>query len=498
MKEYDIVVIGSGNAGISAAVALAQQGERVLVLEQHNLPGGCASSFVRGRFEFDVSLHSMDYFNVFKPIVTDAMGLKSKFPGMPDEMDYITCKDGKMTRDLYHFDTMADEVEAAHPGCGESCHELMKIYRDMNQAFGQVMMASGPEEVGAIMQQHPYFAKYGQYTVDQIYDELNVPEYTRSILNNFWWYMGIKPVNAQAALYSMLAGGEYFDTQSYPERTAHGYLAEMETVIRKNGGDVWYNTSAEKINVKNSRIESVETSQGDVIKTSYVMCNCDPRRVVAQMLNGVDAPEAIVKKEETAEENFSFFMIYLGMDISAQELGIRTHHTFIHEDTDINRVFDEYGSFEGDKTIGVLCPNYTVPDISPEGTCILSISVPVHGRILDGLNQREYIRKKHEFEKDIIKRVEKYMGIDIESHIEEIDTATPATLSRFAGLFNGSLGNDLNGPDIMQKMAIGEELNQMVPGLSFVGQYTGSLGYRNVISGYVAGMQVALQMKEGK
>lgn len=60
MKEYDIVVIGSGNAGISAAVALAQQGERVLVLGQHNLPGGCASSFVRGRFEFDVSLHSME------------------------------------------------------------------------------------------------------------------------------------------------------------------------------------------------------------------------------------------------------------------------------------------------------------------------------------------------------------------------------------------------------------------------------------------------------
>ena len=103
MKEYDIVVIGAGNGGISASVALSQQGKKVLVLEQHNLPGGCASSFVRGRFEFDVSLHSMDYYNAFKPVFTDAMGLKARFLPMPHEMDYVVCKGGKVMRDFYHF-----------------------------------------------------------------------------------------------------------------------------------------------------------------------------------------------------------------------------------------------------------------------------------------------------------------------------------------------------------------------------------------------------------
>ncbi len=498
MKEYDIVVIGAGNAGFSAAVALAQQGRKVLVLEQHNLPGGCASSFVRGRFEYDVSLHSMDYFNVFKPIFTDAMGLKAKFPGMPHEMDFITLKEGKKTRDFYHFDNLADEVEAAHPGCGESCREMMKIYFDMNLGFTRVLMARGPEEIGAIMQEHPYLAKYGQYTIEQLYDELNVPEYTRCVLNNFWWYMGLKPLDGQAAVYSLVGGGEYFNIQSYPERTAHGYLAEMETVIRKNGGDIWYNTAAEKINVKDGHIESVETSQGDTIWTNFVLCNCDPRRVIGKMLQGATVPEQIIKSEETAEENFSFFLIYLGMDVPAKELGVLTHHTFIHEDTDINKVFDEYGSFDGVKTIGILCPNYTVPDFSPEGTCVLAISVPVHGRILENLNQREYVRKKHEFEKDIIRRIEEYMEIDLESHIEEIESATPATLNRYAGTYNGGLGNDLNGPDVVQRLAIGEQLNHMVPGLFFHGQYAGSIGYRNLVSGYGFGMQIAQQMKEVK
>lgn len=45
MKLYDVVVVGAGNAGLSAAITCALAGKKTLVIEQHNLPGGCASSF---------------------------------------------------------------------------------------------------------------------------------------------------------------------------------------------------------------------------------------------------------------------------------------------------------------------------------------------------------------------------------------------------------------------------------------------------------------------
>ena len=57
MSKYDAVVIGAGTGGLSAALSLANAGKKVLLLEKHNLPGGCSSSFVRGRLEFDASLH---------------------------------------------------------------------------------------------------------------------------------------------------------------------------------------------------------------------------------------------------------------------------------------------------------------------------------------------------------------------------------------------------------------------------------------------------------
>ena len=57
MSKFDAVVIGSGTGGLSAALSLATAGKKILLLEQHIMPGGCATSFVRGRFEFDASLH---------------------------------------------------------------------------------------------------------------------------------------------------------------------------------------------------------------------------------------------------------------------------------------------------------------------------------------------------------------------------------------------------------------------------------------------------------
>ena len=59
MKTYDVIVIGAGNGGLAAATKCAQAGLSTLLLERHNLPGGAASSFVRGRFEFEPSLHEL-------------------------------------------------------------------------------------------------------------------------------------------------------------------------------------------------------------------------------------------------------------------------------------------------------------------------------------------------------------------------------------------------------------------------------------------------------
>ena len=58
-KSYDVIVIGSGLAGMTAANKLAKNGNSVLLLEAHNKLGGFATWFYRAgkKHVFDISLH---------------------------------------------------------------------------------------------------------------------------------------------------------------------------------------------------------------------------------------------------------------------------------------------------------------------------------------------------------------------------------------------------------------------------------------------------------
>ena len=57
MKKYDFVVIGSGLGGLCAAIILAKENKKVLVLEQHFKPGGYLHSFKRHGWQFETGFH---------------------------------------------------------------------------------------------------------------------------------------------------------------------------------------------------------------------------------------------------------------------------------------------------------------------------------------------------------------------------------------------------------------------------------------------------------
>ena len=57
--KYNTIIIGGGLAGLTAGATLSKFGKKVLLLEQHYKPGGCATTFKRGDFIIEVGLHEM-------------------------------------------------------------------------------------------------------------------------------------------------------------------------------------------------------------------------------------------------------------------------------------------------------------------------------------------------------------------------------------------------------------------------------------------------------
>lgn len=87
-ETYDAVVIGSGPNGLSAAVRLAQEGKRVLVIEGHDQPGGGArtAELTLPGFHHDVcsAIHPMGLASPFlKTLPLDQFGLEWIHPEIP-------------------------------------------------------------------------------------------------------------------------------------------------------------------------------------------------------------------------------------------------------------------------------------------------------------------------------------------------------------------------------------------------------------------------------
>ena len=122
MNKYDVIVIGAGNGGLGAAVKVLTAGKTCLVLEKHNLPGGFATSFVRGRFEFEASLHE------FNGIGTDQNpgSMRKLFEelGVADKIDWI------QLHDAYHLISEEEGYDFTMPfgldEFAEACNKLCK------------------------------------------------------------------------------------------------------------------------------------------------------------------------------------------------------------------------------------------------------------------------------------------------------------------------------------------------------------------------------------
>lgn len=65
--QTQILILGAGYSGLTAAALLAKEGYAVTVLESHDTLGGCAGFYRRGKFTFDVGATTLSGLGTFEP-----------------------------------------------------------------------------------------------------------------------------------------------------------------------------------------------------------------------------------------------------------------------------------------------------------------------------------------------------------------------------------------------------------------------------------------------
>ena len=256
--KYDVVVIGSGLGGLTAANILARDGMKVLLLEQHYKLGGLATWFKRpGGHIFDISLHGFPYGMVkscrrywSKEIADSIVQLEGVRFDNPMFSLTTTFDRQDFTRLLTDdFDVSEEAVKSFFDKA-----RSMNFYDDQEKTTGELFeeFFPGREDVVRLLMEPIVYANGST---------LEDPALTYGIVFSNFMSKGV----------FVFQGG------------TDKLIKSMEKELKNNGCDVRINCDVESINVKGDAVESVVVN-GRTIGCKAIVSNANLRSTIFNLI----------------------------------------------------------------------------------------------------------------------------------------------------------------------------------------------------------------------
>lgn len=448
LPEFDVVVVGAGNAGLMAAVKLQKAGKKVLIVEQHNLPGGCASSYVRGRFEIDPSLHELaavgsvarpgDVRRMFNELglninwmpVKDCFRVVSRYSdGSP--MD-VTIPSGK--KEL--IEVMEKEV----PGTRKKMERLFMLFDEINE--GLAYFSDGTNyNLKYALKHFSNMLIVGSHSCKIVFRALRLPQKCMDILSTYWSYLGVDMGRMSFLHYAMMVSGYMTEGAYIPMFTSHELSVALEDKFREQGGTIWFNCKATSFLFDKGRLCAVRTAYGD-INCKYALANVNEDIVYGRMVPKEIVTPRLRRLSNARKQKYGarMFTVHLALDASREELGIHDYSIFMMGTSDSEKEYrDMMKGFDSNNFSILVCYNVANPNASPKGTCLCSITTFGSPVDWDNLKPEDYAAFKTKCAEKLIAQLKERTGIDLSGHVEEVAIATPWTFARYLGTPEGAV-----------------------------------------------------------
>ena len=504
MKQYDAVVIGAGNGGMVAAIRLLQGGAKTLLVEKHNLPGGFATSFKRGRFEFEASLHELNDFGTKDNSgdvrdLFDSLGVTDKIEWLQIPEAYrVFSREEKIDATMpFGKQAFIDKMEHYVPGSRPSMEKFFELAEEIRAAQAYSNSVNGKTDKNIMLSKYANFVRCGSYSVNEVLDSLKMPKKAKDILNAYWCYLGAHCDDLSFIHYASMVIRYITRGAAMPKMRSHEISLSMVERIRELGGDVWFNTEAVKIFTGDDYgVEGVLLSNGEHIETRHVIANCAPHIVYGKMIDKV--PVQVIKETNARKLAGRGFTMFLGLNKSADELGIENHNYFLYDTMDTAKQYEIMKKIDTNCVQATVCLNRAYPECSPEGTCMMYFTTLYMSDDWGNVKPEDYFRVKDKVANMMIDRFEQDTGAKIRDAIEEISVATPMTYARYCGHPEGGIyGYESQYWDGLTPRLLMMAEDHKTRGLRFAGGFSMRLsGYSSAyFSGDITGRQTVGDMK---
>lgn len=497
MAEYDVVVIGAGNGGLTGALTLAKAGRKVLLLERHNVPGGCATSFVRGRFEFEVALHQLSGMGSAErpgPLRSVLGEL-----GVLDKLEFVEMEN------LYRVvwpETFDLTLRAERGAIIETLQERFPKEKEAIPKFFDLVYGFSMEMVQGIFfrdpsiskEKYPLFFKYALTPTQKILDEFFEDPLLKAVLSIYWSYVGVPPKWMPFGDFAIMFFA-YIEFKPYHLKGGSQALSNaLLDEFLLSGGEARFNCGAQKIDISNAGITGVTTEHGDTVSTRCVLSNASVLETYLNLMDPDQMPRDALEAYRSSTIGPSAFTIYMGFDCEPEQLGIKETTNFITTTTDMDKAFSLWKTLEQQEVALFTCYDVSDPEFSPKGASQAAFVALQYADPWYLVPPHQYYDTKYRYADGMLKLAERVFP-GIRGHIEEMEVATPMTHLRYLGHPGGAIyGFDQFAKDTSYFMTN----TSPVQGLYFAGAWAGSGGFQPTLtSGRSSARAILKSMAKG-
>ncbi|WP_162343406.1 1-hydroxycarotenoid 3,4-desaturase CrtD [Cyclobacterium salsum] len=439
--KNQVIIIGSGIAGLASSIRLANKGYQVQVFEANAYPGGKLAEIRQGGYRFDTgpSLFTLP------EQVEELFTLSGKNP--PDHFSYIrlpvNChyfwEDGTHIKAYSDTGKFAEEVASKLGEKRENILQALENASFIYKYLSPLFMHRSLHRIGTWVGSNALkaYVRLGKLGLFQTMNESNQKQFTHpkmvQLFNRYATYNGSNPYQTPATL-NIIPHLEFNRGAYFPEKGMHAITESLYKLACELGVQFHFNQKVEKIVVEKNRAKGIQVN-GKVHKADLLVNNMDMVNAYKTLLKDQQQPTRLLQQPKSS----SALIFYWGIKKTFPELDL--HNILFSEDykEEFDHIFSKKTIYR-DPTVYINITSVYKKDDAP-ADCMnwfTMINVPNN-------QGQDWTLLTSRARSAIIEKINRTLNTDIEPLIEVEELLDPITIETKTASANGALyGNSSN------------------------------------------------------
>ena len=451
-EEFDTIVIGSGAGGLAAAICLAKSGQKVLVLEQHYVPGGWCHSFHLNGQRFSPGVHYIG-------LLGEGESTNALYRGLGVANDlvffrmnpkgYEHCRIGNETIDMpAGIDSLYEHLVKQFPHEKKGLKKYLDLVQKVSQQVQLIPKMKGFWDHLTIPFRTKEMGKYALFSLKRVIDWHIKDPLLKAILNIQCGDHGLPPYKASFPVHCVVMY-HYFSGAYYPMGGGAGIVKAMTNTFKKLGGELHVQQSVKKIRIENNSAVGVELENGQFIRAKQILSNADPNATYLKLVGEKHLSPALLKKLNATKYSVTSLILFLTLDMDVRKAGLDSGNVWSLKDNNLDGLYDELKDtniLEGKEFPAVFlsCPTLKDPASFNGRYYNIEVVTFIDNESFDSFTKEgDYRSERYEQHKDILitkfmNNVEKVIP-GAKQHVVQVELGTPQTNMHFIKSTNGNV-----------------------------------------------------------